>query len=87
MSGIMSNDDPSEIIEFIKRKIIDIIGFASITDSIPLVTEDFSPQKPLESAQSIICFTSINVKLFTIAHQNSDLIGSFLSSTIIQLKG
>ncbi len=56
MFGIMSDNDPSEIIEFLKRKDIDLIGFASITDSIPLVTEDFSPQKLLKSAQSIICF-------------------------------
>jgi epoxyqueuosine reductase QueG len=48
----MNNDN---VMEFLKGKGIHIIGFASITDKIPVVNEDFSPLKLLSSAKTVIC--------------------------------
>ncbi len=52
----MNSLDSSKIIEFLNRQEIHVIGFASVIDKIKSIVEDFSPQKLLRNAKSLICY-------------------------------
>jgi epoxyqueuosine reductase QueG len=50
------DNDTKEIEEFLKKKDIEIFGFANVNDSKYSVPEDFSPKNTLKDANSIICY-------------------------------
>lgn len=52
----MKNTEDIDIAEFLNGKGINIIGFASISNKIPLISDDFSPQNLLKEAKSIVCY-------------------------------
>jgi epoxyqueuosine reductase QueG len=52
----MNDMETDEIIAFLKENDIEIFGFTTVNNVIPSIPEDFSPQKMLKEAQSIICY-------------------------------
>lgn len=83
-----------DIIEFLKRKDINILGFATIKDIIPLIPDVLSPKKKLKDANSAICYaipipkgvlySDYNNKLqfwrySNISYRNLDNVSNFLS--------